>query len=122
SPLEGLRAAVPASVEVVHEPGCVPSVSMPRLDVRRCEGGIVIDYFANRGVEGEAVASHVSVRPTLVWLGATAPAPELTAGDWSARMRARYTPATSGDHVLELRTTGAVRVALDGKELLRAEA
>lgn len=71
-----------------------------------------IDYFAAGDLAGTPVHRETVPETTAVWLGE--PAPGVVAGDFSARMRARFTPDVSGCWKLSVSGVGTARLFLDG--------
>jgi beta-glucosidase len=120
--LDGLRTALGGDVEIVHEIGVDSSRTAPPLDRRRVrpalEGhgdrGLSIEYFANRSLEGDPVATSSVTTPRLVWLGSQ-PAPDVATNDFSFRLRGTFTADVAGEHTFAMVTGGAGgRVLLDG--------
>ncbi len=124
--LDGLRAALPDPVEIVHEIGVESARSAAPLDRRRCrpsvseqgDQGLTIEYFSNRDLHGEPTAvGHVD-SPRLIWLG-TDPAPGVTGGDFSFRLRGTFVADVAGEHTFAMITGGTGgRVILDGQVVL----
>ncbi|MFN7150301.1 MAG: beta-glucosidase H [Microthrixaceae bacterium] len=120
--LDGLRAALGDDVEIAHEIGVASARTAPPLDRRRVrpaidgqgEHGLSIEYFANRSLEGDPVATSNVTTPRLVWLGSQ-PAPDVATNDFSFRMRGTFTADVVGEHTFAMVTGGAGgRVLLDG--------
>ena len=124
--LDGLRAALGDEVEVVHEIGVDSARTAPALDRRRCRPadpshgsqGLTIEYFDNRRLEGDPVATGHVVSPRLTWLG-SAPAPGVGPGRFSFRLRGTFIADVAGAHTFSLITGGTGgRVLIDGVTVL----
>ncbi len=123
--LDGIRAAVPDGVEVVHEIGVDTYRTAPPLDPRRTRphpgadrGGLTVEYFANRELSGEPVCTEIVDEPRLNWLG-DAPAPGVRGGDFSVRVRGTFVADLDGEHTFALVTGGTGgRVSIDGDVVL----
>ncbi|MHB1140059.1 MAG: glycoside hydrolase family 3 protein, partial [Microthrixaceae bacterium] len=124
---DGLRAALPDSVELVHEIGVHAARNAAPLDRRRVHTtgpdgrrveGMTIEYFTNRGLAGPAAVTEVVPTPRLTWMGAEA-APGVATDDFSVRVRGTFTADVDGPHTFALVTGGTGgRVLLDGEVLL----
>lgn len=117
SPLDGLRAALPADVEIVHEPGCSIDLFLPpltRMDLRDLDGdpGLTIEFFRGQEPLGGPV-SRYHVNSSELHLFGDLPA-GLVQNDFAVRMSAWLTPATSGPHRIAMRGLGARRLFVDG--------
>jgi beta-glucosidase len=124
---DGLRAALPDMVELVHEVGVdayrhAPPIDRRRLTTNGPDGspveGMTAEYFANRELRGPAVHREVITTPRLTWMGADA-APGVATDDFSVRITGTFRVDVSGEHTLSLVTGGTGgRVLLDGEVLL----
>ncbi len=117
SPLEGLRAAFPEAVEIVHEPGGDIDLFLPpltRMNVRDLDGapGLTVEFFRGQELAGEPVARYHIDSSDLHLFG------DLPAGlpqnDFAVRMSAWLTPAVTGSHKVAMRGLGARRLLVDG--------
>lgn len=124
--LDGLRESLGDRVEIVHEIGVGSSGTTPPLDRRRCrpadprhgEQGLTIDYFGNRELAGDVVATAHVPSPRLVWLG-NQPAEGVSTGDFSFRLRGTFTADAAGEHTFSLIAGGAgARLTVDGVTVL----
>ena len=123
--LDGLRAALPEGVEVVHEIGVDTYRTAPPLDVRRSRphrgadrGGLTVDYFDNRELAGEPVHREIVDEPRLSWIG-DVPAPGVRGGDFSVRVHGTFVADVDGAHTFALVTGGTGgRVSIDGRVVL----
>ena len=123
--LDGLRAALPEGVEVVHEIGVDTYRTAPPLDVRRSRprrgaatGGLTVDYFDNRELAGEPVHTEIVDEPRLNWIG-DEPAPGVRGGAFSVRVHGTFVADVDGAHTFGLVTGGAGgRVSIDGRVVL----
>ncbi len=78
--------------------------------------GVRLDYFPAGDLAGTPLRTE-TVRETMaVWLGE--PAPGVTAGDFSARLTAAFTPDVSGPWTLSVSGVGTARLFLDGELLV----
>ena len=117
TPVEGIRAALPAAVEIVHEPGCDIDLFLPplsRMDVTNLDGGpgLTIEYFRGQEPAGQPVARY-GIRSSDLHLFGDQPA-ELPANDFAVRLSAWLTPRISGPHQLSIRGLGGRRLIVDG--------
>jgi beta-glucosidase len=116
SPLAGLIARVPASVDVQYEPGAtVARTSAPRVPIRQLRAadgspGYTIEYFQPGG--GEPALEATSARDYFRWAGRFAP--EVDPEAWWARVTTTFVPDDDGDHLLELRGAGRMRLFAGG--------
>jgi beta-glucosidase len=117
TPLEGLRAALPAEVEIAHEPGgrterFLPALSL--LDVHDLSGesGISVDFFRGQEPVGEPAARWHTVSTELHLFGDL---PEgLPQNDFSVRMSAWLTAERGGSYAIAMRGLGGRRLLVDG--------
>ena len=72
-----------------------------------------IDYFGAGDLTGTPLHREAVPETTAVWLGE--PAPGVAAGDFSARMSARFTPDVSGCWTLSVSGVGTARLFIDGE-------
>ncbi len=124
---DGLRAALPDSVELVHEIGVEAYRSAPPVDRRRLRTtaphgstveGMTVEYFANRDLAGDPVVTEWAASPRLTWMGAEA-APDVPTSGFSLRIRGTFVADVAGVHTFSLVTGGrGGRVLLDGEVLL----
>ena len=117
SPLEGLRAALPASIEVAHEPGCSIELFLPplvRMDVTDLDGrpGLTIEFFRGQELAGDPVARYNVQSSQLEMFGGLPVG--LVQNDFSARLSGWLTPRVSGTHKVALRGLGGRRLFVDG--------
>ena len=117
SPLEGLRAALPASIEVAHEPGCSIELFLPplvRMDVTDLDGrpGLTIEFFRGQELAGDPVARYNVQSSQLEMFGGLPVG--LVQNDFSARLSCWLTPRVSGKHKVAQRGLGGRRLFVDG--------
>jgi beta-glucosidase len=117
SPLDGLRAAFPAGVEIVHEPGPGADLFLPpltRMDLTDLDGrpGLTIEFYRGQEPVGEPVA-RFNVRSSDVHLFGDLPA-GLAQDDFAVRISAWLTPAITGPHEIAIRGLGGRRLLVDG--------
>lgn len=120
SPLEGLKAKLGSRVQVRYEQGCDNHVEPPTLPSEyltpaRGEGhGLWGEYFDNTGLSGEPAVTRVDGKIDFWWLR---PGGKVSAEQFSVRWTGRLTAPASGRHVLQLVSSGAARLYLDGRLL-----
>ncbi len=117
SPLEGLRAALPAGVEIVHEPGCSIDLFLPplsRMDLTDLDGapGLTIEYYRGQEPTGRPVARY-NTRATDLHLFGDLPA-GLPQNDFSVRLSTWLTPGVGGPYRVAMRGLGGRRLFVDG--------
>lgn len=117
SPLEGLRAALPSTVEIVHERGCGIDLFLPpltRMNVRDLDGepGLTVEFFQGQEPAGAPVARY-HVDSSGLHLFGDLPA-GMAQNDFAVRMSGWLTPAVSGPHKVAMRGLGARRLLVDG--------
>jgi beta-glucosidase len=111
SALDELRASLPPTIEVDHQPGCVLPGPLRPLD-----GLVQIEYFANPDFGGPIAGTETLSRTWTRWMNA--PYPGVPQGHFSARLRTSFTPPHSGDWQLGVSSAGQSRVLLDGRLVL----
>ena len=117
TPLEGLREALPKSIEVAFEPGCRIDLFLPslmRMDPKDLDGrpGLTIEFFRGRELSGEPVARY-NVKTSELHMFGDLPA-GLAQDDFSVRLSGWLTPRVSGTHKIGMRGLGARRLFVDG--------
>ncbi len=124
--LDGLRHALGDDVEIVHEIGVSAYRNIPPIDRRRVKAtvdgelveGVLVEYFANRNLEGTPTHVEVAASPRLNWMGDDA-APGVRTDDFSLRLSATFTADVPGRHTFSLVTGGTGgRVLIDGETIL----
>lgn len=120
TPLEGISARASAGTVVFEAGRRVPSPATigGRLLARADgAGGVVgVEYFAAGGLSGPPLRRDTMRETTAIWIGE--PAPGVPAADFSARLRAAFTPDVSGTWTLSVAGAGVVRLFLDGEPLV----
>jgi beta-glucosidase len=122
--VDALAERLPQST-VTFEMGCRIDRGVPPIDLRmltpRSGGseGFTIEYFdvpelAEEGSRAPADAGVIH-SPRAVWI---APPAGLGVGNWSARLKATFTPDTSGAWRLGLESAGRSVLRLDGEVVL----
>ncbi len=118
SPLEGLRAALPAGVEVVHEPGCSIDLLLPLLtlmNVTDLDGkpGLTVEFYLGQEPSGQSIARINTVSSDVHLFG------DIPAGvpkdNFAVRVSGWLTPQVSGPHQVAMRGLGGRRLFVDGK-------
>jgi len=117
SPLEGLRAALPGRVEIVHEPGPGTDLFLPpvtRMDLTDLDGkpGLTIEFYRGQEPVGQPVARY-NVQSSDVHLFGDLPA-GLVQNDFAVRISAWLTPKVTGPHEVAIRGIGGRRLLVDG--------
>lgn len=109
SPLQGLRSALGAPVEVTFEPGTTIARGAARIDPTRLSGdGLVAEYFAGGSLDGAPVRTDTTRRSWFRWDPQFLPAGEGT--PWSLRLSGTFTAAFDGEHTFSVRTASRVRL------------
>ncbi len=123
SPVEAVDERSGDRVVVSYEPGCRIERALPVLDARRLAGGgeveadpVTVEYFDNLDLDGTPVALERAPGLHFVWNGP--PVPELTAGKFSARLRATLVPASSGTGQIGISSVGRSRLRIDGRAVV----
>jgi len=121
TPLEALRAKLPASVEIVHERGCwtektTPELAAPELVGPEGEGALLVEFHAGLEWAGEIVQRKTVDSSQLLYFGS--PGDGLEPGDFSFRARGRLLPGESGRHVFTLIQAGRARLLVDGEVVI----
>ena len=120
-PLEALRQVFP---DLVYEPGVDPQPrlpSLPAVPVRDlgdgCQRGLTIDYFATTDTSVAPMSSETRDTNSLVWFVGVH---DQGVFNQPAAIRAQgwFTPEVSGEHRFFAGATGAVRLRIDGQNLL----
>jgi len=120
--LDGLRTALGPGVEVTHSVGCDAYRNAPAIDPRwisvpgSTEPGAMLEYFANRQLEGEPTHRMTAATTRMSWLGD--PWDGVPAGNFSARLSATFRAPTDGDWTLTLVSGGQGRLLWDGEHVL----
>ncbi len=117
SPLEGLRAALPETVEITHERGCGIDLFLPpltRMDLTDMDGnpGLTIEFFRGQEPQGVPVARY-NVRSSDLHLFGDLPA-GLPQNDFAVRLSTWLTPRINGAYQVAMRGLGGRRVFVDG--------
>jgi beta-glucosidase len=127
SPIDAIRARYGAHATILFEPGVDPQPRLPTMPVTPARDigdgaarGMTIDYFAGHDMEGDPVASETRDTNSLVWFVGVH---EMGVFTSPAAIRASglYTPTQSGVHRVYLGGTGAVRMLVDGVDVLRRD-
>ncbi|MET0265076.1 MAG: glycoside hydrolase family 3 C-terminal domain-containing protein [Duganella sp.] len=125
-PIEALRSRFGSAI-VSYTPGVDPQPKLPRMPVRParalddgCTRGMTVDYFDNDAFAGEPVLSETRNTNSLTWFHGVHEAGALQAHA-GTRASGVYTAAESGEHLLYVGGTGALRLLVDGEELFRRD-
>jgi beta-glucosidase len=124
TPLEGVRIKVSPATKVLYAAGMYP----PGVNVETIAAaaftqpggspaGLKGEYFDNRELKGEPALVRTDAQLSFNW-GATSPATQLPADNFSVRWTGRLMPPESGKYLFGFAGNGGVRVLLDGKPLV----
>jgi beta-glucosidase len=127
SPVEAIRARYGAQCKILFEPGVDPQPRLPSMPVAPARSigdgaarGMTIDYFATPDISGEPLASETRDTNSLVWFVGVHELGVFTAAA-AIRASGLYTATQTGAHRIYLGGTGAVRMLVDGVEVLRRD-
>jgi beta-glucosidase len=125
-PLDAIRARF-AGATILHEPGVDPQPRLPAMPVTPARdlgdaapAGMTLDYFDDDSFTGTPRHSETRATNSLVWFVGVH---DQGAWDRPAGIRASgwYRPDSDGEHIFYLGATGAVRMRVDGREVLRQD-
>ncbi|KAJ2958519.1 hypothetical protein NQZ79_g5927 [Umbelopsis isabellina] len=118
TPYDGIKNAVGDKCELPYELGCYTHRFCTLLDGRMKtpdgEDGLELEFFKGHGLK-EFHSRHTKATSKL-WLFDSVPTDIEPV--FSARVRTRYTPKTTGKHILGLASCGLTRLYVDGKEII----
>ena len=110
---------------MTYEVGCRIDRGIPPIDVRLLTpvsggtDGFTVEYFDVSDLPEEDARAPVDVgvihSPRAAWIG---PPPPFETGQWSARLKATFTPDASGEWQLGLESAGRSVLRLDGEIVL----
>jgi beta-glucosidase len=117
TPVEGLRAALPADVEIVHEPGCGIDLFAPpltRMDITDLDGnlGLTVELYRGQKPVGQPAARYTVESSEQHFSGGLPGV--LPQNDFAVRLSAWLTPRLSGPHQVVMRGVGGRRLFVDG--------
>ena len=117
TPVEGLRAALAASVDITYERGCGIDLFLPpltRMDLTDLDGnpGLTVEFFRGQEPQGVSV-SRYNVRSSDLHLFGDLPA-GLPQNDFAVRLSTWLTPRVSGPYQVGMRGLGGRRLFVDG--------
>lgn len=125
-PIEALRARFGDAI-VSYSPGVDPQPKLPRMPVRParalddgCVKGMTLDYFDNPDLTGQPVLSETRDTNSLTWFHGVHEAGALQANA-GTRASGIYTARESGEHLIYVGGTGALRLLVDGGEVFRRD-
>src|ERR687890_411546 len=114
TPLEGIRQKVSPRTKVLYAQGTplmeFAGTPIPASALR----GLKAEFFANRKLEGAPVLTRDERAVDFDW-GMSAPAPGVSADDFSVRWTGKLIPPVSGKYRLGATADDGLRVYLDGK-------
>jgi beta-glucosidase len=112
TPLEGIRARVCETVEVVFERGCGAWKSTPVLDRRHLDGPLRVAYHDASDPAGPAALVETAARAYFTFLGPAAPGvPE----DFTVEFTGTFVADEAGVWTFSLVQAGRARLYLDGE-------
>jgi beta-glucosidase len=124
SVVDALAERLP-STTVTYEVGCRIDRGIPPIDVRLLTPtaggaeGFTVEYFSQPELpasdSGTPIDVGITHSPRAVWIG---PPAGLETGQWSARLKATFTPDVSGEWQLGLESAGRSVLRLDGEVAL----
>lgn len=126
-PVDAIRARYGAHCTILFEPGVDPQPRLPTMPVTPARdigdghmAGMTVDYFDNDQFDGAPVGSETRDINSLVWFVGVH---DMGVFDRAAGIRAsgRFTPTRDGEHIVYLGGTGAVRMLIDDREVLRRD-
>lgn len=123
SPLEGvLKQAGP--VQVRYMQGCdiqlpidiqpIPSEYLTPFGGATGERGLLADYFKGRNASGKPALSRVEKQTAFNW-NYSDPAPGISQGDFTIRMKGKLTPPMTGQYQFAATGNGFTRFFINGK-------
>ena len=125
TPLAGIKRKVAADTKVLDALGTtltsdvvvpVPASALYQPDAENAHG-LRGEYFNNKDLQGEPVASRIDEQLNFDWF-TNAPVPQLPGDNFSARWTGRLVAPVSGTYRLGLRVDDGVRLYLDDKLLV----
>ncbi len=127
SPIDAIRARYGAHAKIVFEPGVDPQPRLPSMPVLPARDigdgasrGMTVDYFSSQDLSAEPVASETRDTNSLVWFVGVHDKGVFTRPA-AIRASGLYTARQSGAHRVYLGGTGAVRLLVNGMEVLRRD-
>ena len=122
SVLDGLRAALGESVELLHESGPEPNPQRIVFSTSTFECdlgcGLKGEYYNNGNLEGEPTVIRLDEHLDFTW-GPSAPMPDITVEHYSARWQGKLTVKATGRHLFYSRSHDSVyRISVDGKPII----
>ncbi len=126
-PLEAIRRRFGAQARILYEPGVDLQPRLPAMPATPardlgdgCTVGMTIDYFADGDFAGAPIASETRATNSLVWFVGVH-----EQGVWERpagiRASGRYRTDRGGAHRFYCGGTGAVKMRIDGREVLRRD-
>ena len=117
TPVEGLRAALPADIDIVHEPGCGIALFAPqlsRMDITDLDGnpGLTVELYRGQEPVGQPAARYTVESSEQHFSGGLPGV--LPQNDFAVRLSAWLTPRLSGPHRVVMRGVGGWRLFVDG--------
>jgi beta-glucosidase len=125
TPLEGIRRKVSASTRVLDALGTtlvgdsvlpVPSSALFTNDDRNVHG-LKGEYFDNKDLQGQPVATRIDSQVNFDWY-TNAPVAQLPTDNFSVRWTGRFVPPATGKYQFGARADDGVRVYLDDEVLV----
>jgi beta-glucosidase len=127
SPIDAIRARFGKHATILFEPGVDTQPRLPTMPVSPARDigdgavrGMTIEYFASQDMTVDPLASETRDTNSLVWFAGVHDLGSFT-DPAAIRASGLYTAAQTGPHRLYLGGTGAVRMLVDGIEVLRRD-
>lgn len=124
TPIEAIRARYGSASEILFEPGVDPQPNLPAMPVAPardigdgCTMGMTLDYFESGDCSGTPLSSETRATNSLVWFVGVHEQGRFDRPG-SIRASGRFLPQVDGAYRFYLGATGAVRLLIDGEEML----
>lgn len=128
TPIDAIRQRYGDTCTILFEPGVDPQPRLPSMPVRPARDigdglvrGMTVDYLDNQSCDGTPITSETRDTNSLVWFVGVHDKGEFSRPA-AIRASGRYTVQQDGEHLFYLGGTGAVRLKVDGRDVLRRDA
>lgn len=126
TPIDAIRARYGDACEVVFEPGVDPQPRLPSMPVTPaqdigdgCASGMTLEYFDSPDCSGQPLSRETRDTNSLVWFVGVHEQGHFDRPG-SVRASGRFVAAEDGTHRFYLGSTGAARLLVDGRQVLKA--